>query len=166
MLPLAAIAMLACAGNPPAPTSSAVTRPPPRPEIADPVDAGPDPVPVPSRVVGTIVDRMSGESLAGATVVVTSPTLDGSRAVLTDRNGTYELRVPPGDATVSVYYGYAKQHERVVLNAGEVVTRDFAIETRSIAEPIVVPLPRCRICPAPPIVWDGSLAGLERIIGP
>jgi hypothetical protein len=57
---------------------------------------------------GTINDKASGESAPGATVVATSPALQGEQVVITDENGQYFITsLPPGVYTLTVYYNEA-----------------------------------------------------------
>jgi outer membrane receptor protein involved in Fe transport len=54
---------------------------------------------------GQIRDKATGENAAGATVVATSPALQGDQTVLADESGLYFLTaLPPGSYTLTVYY--------------------------------------------------------------
>lgn len=56
---------------------------------------------------GRVTDSR-GEVLVGATVVVTGPSIRGTRATITDSEGMFDLpAVPAGDYTVTVYYAEA-----------------------------------------------------------
>src|SRR5687768_5565104 len=56
-------------------------------------------------VQGSITDQGSGESVVGATVVATSPALQGTQAELTDASGAYYLgNLPPGIYQITVYF--------------------------------------------------------------
>ena len=55
---------------------------------------------------GVVTDHKSGETLAGVTVVATSPVLRGEQAVITDDAGRYYLRdLPRGTYQLNFYYG-------------------------------------------------------------
>jgi len=54
---------------------------------------------------GQIRDAANGEAAVGATVVATSPALQGEQVVLADESGLYFLTsLPPGGYTLTVYY--------------------------------------------------------------
>ncbi|MBA3538312.1 MAG: TonB-dependent receptor, partial [Deltaproteobacteria bacterium] len=54
---------------------------------------------------GQVKDKANGEAAAGATVVATSPALQGEQVVLADENGLYYITaLPPGAYTLTIYY--------------------------------------------------------------
>jgi len=54
---------------------------------------------------GQIRDKAANEAAVGATVVATSPALQGEQVVITDENGAYFITsLPPGVYTLTVYY--------------------------------------------------------------
>ena len=54
---------------------------------------------------GVVKDKTTGEPSVGATVVATSPALQGEQVVITDENGAYYITsLPPGEYTITVYY--------------------------------------------------------------
>src|SRR5262249_21003325 len=54
---------------------------------------------------GLVRDKANGESAIGATVVATSPALQGEQVVITDESGQYFITsLPPGVYTLTVYY--------------------------------------------------------------
>lgn len=56
-------------------------------------------------VRGQVRDKVNGEPAVGATVVATSPALQGEQVVLADETGLYFLTaLPPGGYTLTVYY--------------------------------------------------------------
>ena len=56
-------------------------------------------------VRGQVKDKANGEAAVGATVVATSPALQGEQVVLADESGLYFLTsLPPGSYTLTVYY--------------------------------------------------------------
>src|SRR5678816_2100093 len=57
---------------------------------------------------GQIRDKANGEGAVGATVVATSPALQGEQVVITDDTGQYFITsLPPGIYTLTVYYNDA-----------------------------------------------------------
>jgi TonB-dependent starch-binding outer membrane protein SusC len=82
-------------------------------------------------VTGTVKDAESGESLVGASVVVTGTT----KGTLTDLDGKYELSVPADAASLTFSYtGYANL--TIALGASKVV--DAALKGGSILEAVQV----------------------------
>ena len=56
-------------------------------------------------VRGSIRDKATGEGAVGATVVATSPSLQGEQVVITEDGGAYFITsLPPGVYTLTVYY--------------------------------------------------------------
>src|SRR5512139_1338376 len=56
-------------------------------------------------IQGVITDSKSGEKLAGVTVTVTSPSLQGAQTAITDENGFFKIsELPPGEYLVTYYY--------------------------------------------------------------
>ncbi|HVV87516.1 MAG TPA: carboxypeptidase regulatory-like domain-containing protein [Kofleriaceae bacterium] len=56
-------------------------------------------------VRGRVVDKKTKEPVIGATVVATSPALQGQQAEITDETGNYEIdNLPPGTYLLTVYY--------------------------------------------------------------
>ena len=56
-------------------------------------------------IQGVITDEKTGESLAGVTVIVTSPSLAQNQTAITDDHGAYKINdLPPGDYLVTFYY--------------------------------------------------------------
>jgi len=57
-------------------------------------------------IQGVVTDASSGDGLAGVTVVVTSPALQGTQSALTDGQGVYKItNLPPGTYSATFYYG-------------------------------------------------------------
>src|ERR1043165_6852341 len=55
-------------------------------------------------IQGKVTDADTGEALAGVTVVVTSPVLQGTQTAISDENGLYKVaELPPGDYLVTFY---------------------------------------------------------------
>jgi hypothetical protein len=56
-------------------------------------------------VQGVVTDAKNGEMMAGATVVVTSPALQGTQTAITDEHGFFKITgLPPGTYAVEFYY--------------------------------------------------------------
>ncbi|HEV7556353.1 MAG TPA: carboxypeptidase regulatory-like domain-containing protein, partial [Kofleriaceae bacterium] len=56
-------------------------------------------------IAGTLVDAKTGEKVVGATVVVTSPVLQGEQVVISDDTGAYKIPyLPPGEYVETIYY--------------------------------------------------------------
>ncbi len=72
-------------------------------------------------VRGQIKDKDTGEAVIGATVVATSPVLQGSQANITDDGGGYFLpNLPPGMYIVTVYYMDAEfARDNVLVQLGK-----------------------------------------------
>jgi hypothetical protein len=70
---------------------------------------------------GLIRDKANGEPAVGATVVATSPALQGEQVVITDETGQYFLTsLPPGIYTLTVYYNEATfSRSNVLIQIGK-----------------------------------------------
>ena len=70
---------------------------------------------------GVIRDQAAGEPAIGATVVATSPALQGEQVVITDETGQYFLTaLPPGIYTLTVYYNDATfSRSNVLIQIGK-----------------------------------------------
>ena len=73
-------------------------------------------------VRGEVKDVATGESAIGATVVITSPALQGTRTEITDESGSYYLsNLPPGDYLISVQYLDVRvERTNVLVRLGQV----------------------------------------------
>lgn len=89
-------------------------------------------------VMGVVRDAKNGESLAGVTVVATSPSLQGAQAAITDENGFYSLvGLPAGDYIVTMYYlETTLEHHDIVVGSNK-VTPLYA----KLAQPTIQPEP-------------------------
>jgi hypothetical protein len=59
-------------------------------------------------IQGTVKEQGNGQGMVGATVVATSPALQGSQSAITDDNGQFKLsNLPPGIYVVKFYYAEA-----------------------------------------------------------
>ncbi|MEO8549887.1 MAG: TonB-dependent receptor, partial [Kofleriaceae bacterium] len=91
-----------------------------------------------STTVGSLrgVVRDSGETAPGATVVATSPALQGEQVVITDDNGQYFITaLPPGVYTLTVYYSDATfSRSNVLVQIGKEAVVNIAVNTKAAAE--------------------------------
>ena len=78
------------------------------------------------RIEGTIVERSSGEALAGATVQIRELNV----GVATDGDGRFELAgIPAGDHVVLVsFVGFESAERLVELQPGATVTLEIALD--------------------------------------
>jgi hypothetical protein len=61
--------------------------------------------PTSGAIQGVVRDKATGSTLAGVTVVVTSPALQGTQSAITDGRGFYKItNLPPGNYVVTFYY--------------------------------------------------------------
>jgi hypothetical protein len=79
-----------------------------RSDVAAKTTGAPTPAAVSTQggtIAGVVTDAKTGEKLAGATVIVTSPQLKQTQTVITDETGTYRVTdLPPGNYVVTFYY--------------------------------------------------------------
>ena len=62
-------------------------------------------------IEGTVTEQASGKRLAGVTVTVTSPALQGEQTEFTDESGHYIItELPPGEYLVRFYFH--SEHQR------------------------------------------------------
>ena len=83
-------------------------------------------------IEGTVTDQASGKRLAGVTVTVTSPALQGEQTEFTDETGHYIItELPPGEYMVRFYFG-DKNVERpgVNLQADKTLAVNVAFPTQ------------------------------------
>lgn len=92
-----------------------------------------------SEVAGA-VSTSDGVGLPGATITVTSPSLQGERATVTDVNGAYVLRgLPAGTYTVRLTLeGLAPQQHTVTLAIGSTTRLDAVMAIATLAESVQV----------------------------
>ncbi|NVB81897.1 MAG: TonB-dependent receptor [Kofleriaceae bacterium] len=84
---------------------------------------------------GTIKDKNGGDNAIGATVVATSPALQGEQVVITDENGQYFITsLPPGVYTLTVYYNDATfSRGNVLIQVGKEALVNVTVDTGSAA---------------------------------
>ena len=78
---------------------------------------------------GVVKEKGSGEPAIGATVIATSPSLQGERANITDVDGSYFLpNLPPGTYTVTVYYLDATfSRSKILVQLGKVARINMGV---------------------------------------
>jgi outer membrane receptor protein involved in Fe transport len=83
-------------------------------------------------IVGRVTDAQTGEGLIEATVKVVA---GGKKSALTDVDGDYRLKLPPGQYDLRVFYALyeGRRVQGVEVKAGQVTTLDVALEAKSTA---------------------------------
>ncbi|MBL9038515.1 MAG: TonB-dependent receptor [Archangium sp.] len=83
-------------------------------------------------IAGTVIDSRTGEGLIEATVKVV---LGAKKSALTDLNGAYRLKLPPGTYDLRIFYALyeGRRVQNVEVKAGEVTRLDVALEAKSTA---------------------------------
>jgi hypothetical protein len=86
-------------------------------------------------IAGRVTDQATGKPLAGVTVTITSPALQGEQTEFTDSSGSYIVtELPPGEYTVRFYYANIKvERAGVFLNADKTLPVNAAIPTQKAA---------------------------------
>jgi outer membrane receptor protein involved in Fe transport len=82
-------------------------------------------------VRGVVKDKASNEASVGATVVATSPAMQGEQVVITDENGGYYITsLPPGTYTITVYYNDTTYAQRnVLVQLGKEIVVNVGVDT-------------------------------------
>ena len=80
---------------------------------------------------GQIRDKAANEAAVGATVVATSPALQGEQVVITDENGLYFITsLPPGVYTLTVYYNDATfSRSNVLVQVGKEAVVNVTVDS-------------------------------------
>lgn len=83
-------------------------------------------------IVGKVTDAQTGEALIEATVKVVA---GGKKSALTDVDGDYRLKLPPGTYDLRVFYALyeGRRVQGVEVKAGQVTTLDVSLEAKSTA---------------------------------
>lgn len=83
-------------------------------------------------IIGRVTDAQSGEGLIEATVKVVA---GGKKSALTDVDGEYRLKLPPGAYDLRVFYALyeGRRVQNVEVKAGEVTRVDVTLEAKSTA---------------------------------
>jgi hypothetical protein len=99
------------------------------------VDARPELPPAEPRTIHGAIYELGGDPCVGATVVATSPALEGEQVVITDEEGLYKITgLPPGPYALIVYYN----NERIYV-AGYEVRDDEATLAELVFDPVPEP---------------------------
>jgi hypothetical protein len=101
---------------------------------------------------GIVKDKTTGESSVGATVVATSPALQGEQVVIADETGGYYItNLPPGMYTLTVYYNnITYSRGNVLIQVGKEVVVNLSVDTSAAKGETIA------ITGAVPIVDQGS----------
>ena len=80
---------------------------------------------------GAIRDKATGEAAVGATVVATSPSLQGEQVVITEDGGQYFITsLPPGNYVLTVYYNDATfSRGNVVIQIGKEAVVNVTVDS-------------------------------------
>src|SRR6184192_588727 len=83
-------------------------------------------------IEGTVTDQATGKRLAGVTVTVTSPALQGEQTEFTDAGGHYILtELPPGEYLVRFYFSNINvERPGVFLQTDKTLSVNVAIPTQ------------------------------------
>jgi hypothetical protein len=92
-----------------------------------------------ARIEGVVTDA-SGAATPGVTVTATNVETNVARIVVSDRSGAYSIpSLPVGNYRVNVELsGFRPQASTVTLTVNEVARIDFALETGTVSETLVV----------------------------
>jgi hypothetical protein len=91
-------------------------------EVDEPRSSRPSADPMQSTIAGVVRDLETGDTLAGVTVIATSPALTGELVAITDENGGYELTALPATYTVTLYWvDNTLEETDVVVSAGHAI---------------------------------------------
>ena len=84
---------------------------------------------------GQVRDKGANEAAVGATVVATSPALQGEQVVITDDSGQYFITaLPPGVYTLTVYYNdVTYSRGNVLVQVGKEVVVNISVNTSETA---------------------------------
>lgn len=78
---------------------------------------------------GVVTDAKSGETVEGAVVVVTGPSLQGERSTTTDSKGWYRIPdLPPGLYEVAVFHNQVERTREIQLRAGNTSRLNFKMQ--------------------------------------
>ncbi len=93
-------------------------------------------------VQGRVRDEESGEDLAGVTVVLTSPAMEGAQTAITDEHGFFVVaNLPPGSYLVTFYYAeitVERSDVQVAAASATPVFEQLSTTTPPSRRPIVV----------------------------
>jgi hypothetical protein len=83
--------------------------------VPDLSDTPPD-----AMLYGAVCDERSGEWLDGATVIATSDTMTQTATAIANSRGAFWFEVPPGDYSLTVYYGSCTAEANAHVEAGHI----------------------------------------------
>ncbi len=103
--------------------------------LLDPTDAFAQTTAGVGNLRGVIKDRTTGDAAVGATVVATSPSLQGEQVVITEDGGQYFITsLPPGVYTLTVYYNDATfSRGNVVISVGKEAVVNVTVDSGASA---------------------------------
>lgn len=86
---------------------------------------------------GVVRDKPTGEPAGGATIVATSPALQGEQVTLSDETGQYFITsLPPGMYTLTIYYADAVfTRGNVLIQVGKDVVVNLAVDSGTPERP-------------------------------
>ncbi len=89
---------------------------------------------------GAVTDAATGEPLAGVTVIVASPALQGEQIAITDEDGRYKLTsLPPGDYVVTFVYAELTVRRPVTVSVHRTAAAFVALDTaQAVGEVITI----------------------------
>jgi outer membrane receptor protein involved in Fe transport len=101
---------------------------------------------------GVVKDKISGEAAVAATVVATSPALQGEQVVIADESGSYYItNLPPGMYTLTVFYNnITYSRGNVLIQVGKELVVNLSVDTSASKGETIA------ITGAVPIVDQGS----------
>ncbi|MBI4508944.1 MAG: TonB-dependent receptor [Deltaproteobacteria bacterium] len=90
-------------------------------------------------IQGTVTDDSTGQKLAGVTVVVTSPSLQGTQEEVSDSTGQYYIaNLPPGTYEVTFYYSeITVRRQNIGVSIGKVTPVHVHLETSRAAGEVI-----------------------------
>jgi hypothetical protein len=69
-----------------------------------------------NELVGVIMDKQTGEPVAGVTITANSPAMNGTQTAITDERGNYRFTaLPPGTYSLNTYYGDSTMQRNGVI---------------------------------------------------
>jgi hypothetical protein len=149
-----ALGAFACGGSPkgaPTNTTKAETKPVggARIEVVAQQTGGPV-------VEGTIRDAVTKQPLAGVTIVLTSPALQGEQTTITDEQGRFAMSaLPPGKYLKTTYYSDQTKETSFELASGKLVKISLDLDQQANGEVVA-------IVPEPPPTFDTAIAALTK----
>ena len=94
--------------------------------------------PTTGAIQGVVRDE-SGSALAGVTIVVTSPALQGSQTELSDDRGVFRIgNLPPGIYEVVFYFAESQvRRKNIAVSIGRVTTVNVAIDQKATGGEVI-----------------------------